>query len=96
MTGDGIVRSPATEGTPGSFANRQQAGLAGAIAVALALLTVSCTLGPDYKRPAVDLPQAFRGETGAASQSRPDSLADVKWAELFRDDTLTSLVRAWC
>jgi multidrug efflux system outer membrane protein len=66
--------------------------LAGAIAVALALLTVSCTLGPDYKRPAVDLPQAFRGETGAASQSRPDSLADVKWAELFRDDTLTSLV----
>jgi outer membrane protein, multidrug efflux system len=58
-----------------------------------ALLTASCTLGPNYKRPAVEMPAAFRGDTAASSgQPRPDSLADVAWAELFQDDTLTALV----
>ena len=58
-----------------------------------ALLATSCTLGPNYKRPAVEMPVAFRGDTAAASsQPRPESLADVAWAELFQDDTLTSLV----
>jgi outer membrane protein, multidrug efflux system len=57
------------------------------------LLTASCTLGPNYKRPAVEMPAAFRGDTTAASgQPGPDSLADVAWAGLFQDDTLTSLV----
>ena len=59
----------------------------------VALLTASCTLGPNYKRPAVEMPAAFRGDTRAASgRPGPDSLADVAWAELFQDDTLTSLV----
>ena len=58
-----------------------------------ALFTASCTLGPNYKRPAVEMPAAFRGDTAAASgQPGPGSLADVAWAELFQDDTLTSLV----
>jgi outer membrane protein, multidrug efflux system len=64
----------------------------GGLAAAVAVLTASCTVGPNYKRPAVEMPQAFRGETATAGQPRSDSLADVKWAELFRDDTLTSLV----
>jgi NodT family efflux transporter outer membrane factor (OMF) lipoprotein len=71
----------------------RRAGVAGGIAIAAAMLTVSCTLGPNYKRPAVQMPAAFRGDTAAAgNQARPESVADVKWAELFRDDTLTSLV----
>jgi multidrug efflux system outer membrane protein len=53
------------------------------------ILTWSCTLGPDYKRPEVPAPPAFRGaETTAAAQS----LADVKWFDLFQDPTLTDLV----
>jgi len=51
-------------------------------------LLASCTLGPNYKRPVVETPAAHRGATGAT----PDSLADLKWFELFHDDRLTALV----
>jgi multidrug efflux system outer membrane protein len=53
-----------------------------------AVLTVSCTVGPNYKRPVVQLPDSFRG----ASVSGNQSLADREWFNLFRDDTLTGLV----
>jgi multidrug efflux system outer membrane protein len=55
---------------------------------AAAAFAVSCTLGPNYKRPIVTVPPAHRGATTAA----PESLADLKWFELFRDDQLTELV----
>jgi multidrug efflux system outer membrane protein len=59
--------------------------------VALAgLLAASCTLGPNYKRPMVETPATFRG----AATADTDSLADLKWFELFRDETLTELVGA--
>jgi multidrug efflux system outer membrane protein len=53
-------------------------------------MPAACTLGPNYKRPIVTVPDAHRG---AASPSLgPESLADLKWFELFRDDQLTELV----
>lgn len=62
--------------------------------LASAVVTASCTLGPDYKRPVVTPPPAFRGatEAPASGDDGVDSLADLKWFELFRDDTLTQLV----
>jgi NodT family efflux transporter outer membrane factor (OMF) lipoprotein len=61
------------------------------IAYGAAVLTASCTLGPNYKRPDVEIPAAYRHaeSTGAAPVQ---SLADVKWFELFQDPTLTQLV----
>jgi NodT family efflux transporter outer membrane factor (OMF) lipoprotein len=53
-------------------------------------LASSCTMGRDYDRPAVELPDTHRFETAPASSA---SLADVAWFDLFRDDTLTSLVK---
>ncbi|MGH8186182.1 MAG: TolC family protein, partial [Steroidobacteraceae bacterium] len=52
-------------------------------------LAVSCTLGPDYKRPVVPTPATYRG---ADAEPAADSLADVEWSDLFRDPTLTQLV----
>jgi multidrug efflux system outer membrane protein len=49
----------------------------------------SCTLGRDYTRPAVETPAAFRGAPDGAATA---SVADLKWFELFRDETLTRLV----
>ena len=60
-----------------------------AITLLSGALLASCTLGPDYKRPIVQTPAQFRHASGAAT---PDSLADLKWFELFKDDALTGLV----
>ena len=61
------------------------------IAVVLLLLTWSCTMGPNYKRPVVATPAAYRG-ADTASPAGAGSLADVKWFDLFQDATLTKLV----
>jgi multidrug efflux system outer membrane protein len=49
----------------------------------------SCTLGRDYQRPAIKTPPAYRGVSAETSAS----IADLQWFELFRDDTLTDLVK---
>jgi multidrug efflux system outer membrane protein len=56
---------------------------------ALAALT-GCALGPNYQRPTVNVPPAFRGAAGAAQQA---SFADQPWWEVFHDDTLKALVK---
>lgn len=60
-----------------------------------AALTGSCTVGPNYKRPVVATPSVYRGDPAATSPAsvQPASLADLKWFELFRDDTLAALVK---
>jgi multidrug efflux system outer membrane protein len=54
------------------------------------LILPSCTVGPNYKRPNVRAPSAFRGASGPAQQT---SLADQPWWAIFRDQTLTGLVK---
>jgi multidrug efflux system outer membrane protein len=56
----------------------------------LALLLAGCTVGPDYKRPALNPPQNFRGDTTGLT----NSLGDMPWWELFRDETLQALIRS--
>jgi multidrug efflux system outer membrane protein len=53
------------------------------------LLFAGCAVGPTYKRPPVSAPQTFRGDT----TSLTNSLGDMPWWQLFRDDTLQSLIR---
>ena len=48
-------------------------------------------MGPDYHRPAVDLPDAFRGAPAGAPAP---SVGDLAWWELFQDPTLQGLIRA--
>ena len=59
-----------------------------AVTLLAAAVATSCTVGPDYKRPPVELPVTHRG----AGQTSAASLADVKWFELFNDDRLTQVV----
>src|SRR4051812_2509505 len=61
-----------------------------AVTMLAGALAASCTLGPDYKRPVVQPPSAFRG----AGSPSAESLADLKWFDVFHDDTLTDLVSA--
>jgi multidrug efflux system outer membrane protein len=54
------------------------------------MLAASCTVGPNYKRPVIEAPSAYRAQQPSAAAG---SLADLAWFELFRDDALTQLVR---
>jgi multidrug efflux system outer membrane protein len=64
-----------------------------AIAVLIATVCVtSCRVGPNYHRPAVQTPQAFRTpEPLPAPQAA--SFADLKWWEVFKDPDLQQLIK---
>jgi multidrug efflux system outer membrane protein len=62
-----------------------------AVLIAVGCVT-SCTVGPNYHRPAVQIPQAFRApEPMPARQAA--SFADLKWWEAFKDPDLQQLVK---
>jgi multidrug efflux system outer membrane protein len=56
----------------------------------LFLLLPGCAVGPNYKRPNVATPAAFRGSSETAQQA---SFADLPWWEIFHDETLTELIK---
>jgi multidrug efflux system outer membrane protein len=47
-------------------------------------------VGPNYKRPTVAAPPSFRA---GEPQPTQDSLGEVKWFDLFQDDTLRDLIQ---
>jgi outer membrane protein, multidrug efflux system len=55
----------------------------------LSLLLSGCTLGPKYKRPAVQPPASYYAE----EQTKESTLADVAWWDLFKDPVLQGLIR---
>ena len=62
------------------------------IVLAAALGAAGCAVGPNYHRPAVQVPAGFRAPEPLPS-SQPTSLADLKWWDVFKDDQLQQLVR---
>ena len=61
-------------------------------AILAAVLLSGCTVGPNYHRPAIQTPTAFRSPTPTPT-SDPASLADLKWWEVFKDEKLQELER---
>lgn len=69
----------------------------------------ACSVGPNYKRPAVTVPATYRGanaseapaselapsssSAGASSGTAVSSLGDEKWWEVFQDKELQGLIR---
>jgi len=51
-----------------------------------------CAVGPNYRRPNITAPTAFRAPEPLPPQQAA-SVADLKWFEVFRDPTLQDLVR---
>jgi multidrug efflux system outer membrane protein len=57
------------------------------------LLTSGCAVGPNYKRPSVNVPGIYRGaKQQEAEQPAAESLGDQKWWELFQDQQLQDLI----
>ena len=64
------------------------------VAVSLVmLLTSGCAVGPNYKRPSVDVPGTYRGAVPPeAPQPAAESLGDQKWWQVFQDKQLQDLI----
>src|ERR1700731_4783344 len=62
-----------------------------AVLIAAGWMT-GCTRGPNYHRPAVQVPQTFRAPDPLPAP-QAESLADLKWWEVFKDADLQQLVR---
>jgi outer membrane protein, multidrug efflux system len=56
-------------------------------------LLAGCTVGPNYRRPAVTSPETFRGSAATGAAADLTSLADLKWFEVFKDERLQGMVR---
>ena len=61
--------------------------------LACGLLLAGCMLGPNYRRPTIDAPAEYRGDSQASIVSS-ESLGDEKWWEVFQDPVLQQLIRA--
>jgi multidrug efflux system outer membrane protein len=55
----------------------------------LAMFVGACTVGPDYNRPSLIVPDSHRGQQAVSAES----LADIPWWELFKDPVLQDLIR---
>lgn len=59
----------------------------GLIVLAFAVLLTGCVVGPDYVRPVVDVPVAFRYEDREAKET-----ANTEWWKQFQDPVLDALI----
>jgi outer membrane protein, multidrug efflux system len=58
------------------------------------LLNAGCAVGPNYHRPKVNVPDAYRGLPQAeTAKTGTTSFGDQKWWDAFQDETLQNLVR---
>ncbi len=62
-----------------------------AVAAALALSASACAVGPNYERPTMEAPLAFRGDDSPVAA---ESLAELPWWQVFQDPALAELIAA--
>jgi multidrug efflux system outer membrane protein len=60
----------------------------------LFIFSTSCAVGPNYRRPKVDVPQSYRGSDGVKPAAEGQtSFANLPWWEVFQDEELQKLIR---
>jgi multidrug efflux system outer membrane protein len=60
-----------------------------ALAFCAALCLAGCAVGPNYKRPTIDSPTAYRAENQATNTPAPE----LTWWQVYKDETLQALIR---
>jgi outer membrane protein, multidrug efflux system len=85
-----------SDSQPGNRRSRARvSGLAALTVAAFAMVSViGCMVGPNYHRPAVQTPAAFRTlATDGPAQAQVSSYGDLPWWEVFHDPRLQDLIR---
>lgn len=57
------------------------------------LLVTGCTVGPNYRRPAVPLPGTYAPTASSPAAAPAAGLGDLTWWKVFQDPDLQSLIR---
>ena len=66
----------------------------GLVAAVLVLSISGCTVGPNYKRPDVDVPTTYRAAPVSDAAANPSlALGEAKWFDVFQDEQLQILIR---
>lgn len=60
--------------------------------ILIASFLAGCTVGPNYKRPSIAVPQSFRAPE-PLPPSQGEAIADLKWFDVFKDAELQELIR---
>jgi multidrug efflux system outer membrane protein len=63
------------------------------ILTALFIIPMGCTVGPNYTRPIVSVPDSYRQPYSATPSQQAESLGDEKWWDVFQDAGLQQLIR---
>ncbi|CAG9182743.1 Antibiotic efflux pump outer membrane protein ArpC [Cupriavidus pampae] len=64
-----------------------------AVTLALSLMLAACAVGPDYRRPTVQIPAGFKeGVSWQRAQANPAASISSTWWRMYQDDTLDGLV----
>jgi outer membrane protein, multidrug efflux system len=64
------------------------------LAFVVLFLCCSCTVGPNYRRPVVSVPDSYRGPAGQnPAAPTATSLGDARWQEVFQDSELQNLLK---
>lgn len=75
-------------------ANRSGVGFFASLSCVVVLSLTACSVGPNYRRPAVDVPASYRGlPADQAGATNTTSIGDEKWWDIFQDQELQSLIR---
>src|SRR5277367_5508339 len=59
----------------------------------LLLPLCACTVGPNYKRPPVDVPGQYRGLPPDTSTNPGQPFAEMQWSAVFQDEVLQGLIK---
>lgn len=62
------------------------------VALLASCLLTGCAVGPNYHRPAIQTPPAYR-DPGENAQAQAASFADLPWWQIFQDPQLQDLIR---
>ena len=59
------------------------------LGASILVFSEGCSVGPNYKRPVIESPVTFRGDSAPTNAS----FADLDWWQIYQDTTLQALVR---
>src|ERR1039457_7349861 len=82
------------KGRPRALKEPHMTSIRTSAAIVLLLTVCACKVGPNYKRPAVTVPDQYRGlAPDASTQAAAQPFADMQWAAVFQDEVLQGLIK---